>query len=305
MNFSDERNNILDRIAAVQHTEADIAALRQLLESGDRQIAVQLGKYNVNIGEGKEIHIGDRIYVEWNHEAIQKLLEVIQKQSDSIPLLPKELPQEDYLRLKNLLASGRWREANETTRRIILKAGQGEKEGWLSDEQIQNFPNSVLKFIDRLWLQYSDQRFGFSVQKRIFNECEQNPQAFGDRVGWYVGDAWISASQVIYPPANAPEGHLPWGIVSAIAIDNAALDAFVNGLRAFTKTTIRQDWQKQLLTDFMAVGGFLTGDKVDKEEFKRSLEYELSHDEAWWEGKRLEELKVRKLFSLFATCPSL
>jgi hypothetical protein len=55
----------------------------------------------------------------------------------------------------------------------------------------------------------------------------------------------------------------------------------------------------------MAVGGFLTGDKVDKEEFKRSLEYELSHDEAWWEGKRLEELKVRKLFSLLAACPNL
>jgi hypothetical protein len=53
----------------------------------------------------------------------------------------------------------------------------------------------------------------------------------------------------------------------------------------------------------MAIGGNLTGDRVDKEEFKRNLEYELSHDEAWWEGKRLEELKVRKLFSLLAACP--
>jgi GUN4-like/Effector-associated domain 10 len=297
---------ILDRIANNQHTQVDISTLRKALGVADnRQISLQLGKYNVNIGEGKEIHIGDRFYYEWNDEAIQKLLEVIQEQSDSIPLLPKELPQEDYLRLKNLLASGRWREANETTRTIILKVGKGEKEGWLTDEQIQHFPNSVLKFIDRLWLQYSDQRFGFSVQKRIFNECEKNPQAFGERVGWFIRDTWISASQVIYTPANTPEGHLPWGIMPVITMDNAALDAFVDGLRNITKPIVNNDWQKQFLADFMAFGGYFIGDKVDKEEFKRSLEYELSHDEAWWKGKRLEELKVRKLFSLLAACPNL
>jgi hypothetical protein len=141
------------------------------------------------------------------------------------------------------------------------------------------------------------------VQKRIGGECERDPQAFGDRVGWRIQEAWISASQVIYTPANAPEGHLPWGIMQVVTMDNAALNAFVQGLRTATKKTIQQDWQKQLLADFMAFGGILTGDRVDKEEFKRNLEYELSHDEAWCEGKRLEELKVRKLFSLLAACP--
>jgi hypothetical protein len=301
----DELINIIDRIATGKQTEADIAVLRQLLSADDRQIATQLGKYNVNITEGKDIHIGDRIYVEWNNEAIQKLLEVIQEQSDSIPFLPKELPQEEYIRLKNLLAAGRWREANDTTRTLVLKAAKAEKEGWLSDEQIQNFPCPVLKIIDNLWLQYSDRRFGLSVQKRIFNECEKNPQVFGDRVGWCIQNTWISASQVIHTSANAPDGHLPWGIVQVVTMDNAALDAFVFGLRTVTKTTVQHDWQKQLLADFMAFGGYFIGDRVDKEEFKRSLEYELSHDEAWWKGKRLEELKVGKLFSLLAACPNL
>jgi hypothetical protein len=88
-------------------------------------------------------------------------------------------------------------------------------------------------------------------------------------------------------------------------MDNAALDAFVFGLRAVTKTTVQHDWQKQILADFMEFGGSFIGDRVDKEDFKRSLEYELSHDEAWWKGKRLEELKVRKLFSLLAACPNI
>ncbi|NER25127.1 MAG: GUN4 domain-containing protein [Symploca sp. SIO1B1] len=305
MVFSEDLQQILNRIEKGQQTEKDIAILRQRLLASDQQSVTQLGKYNVNFGQGQDIQIGDRIYVEWNEEAIQKLVEVIQEQSNSIPLLPKELPQEDYMRLKNLLASGRWLEANQTTRTIIPKAVKKEKEGWLTDEQIQNFPCQVLQVIDSLWLQYSNGRFGFSVQKQICNECEKNPQTFGNRVGWRVKEVWISPSQVSYSPANAPEGHLPWGIMQVITADNAAFDAFVHGLRDITKTTMRQDWQKQLLADFMAFGGSLLGDKVDKEEFKRNLEYELSHDEAWWEGARLEELKVQKLFSLLAACPNL
>ena len=245
----------------------------------------------------------------FSHEKVEAESEkstVIQEKSDSIPLLPKELPQEEYIRLKNLLAAGRGREANDLTRTIILKAAKAEKEGWLSEEQIQNFSCPVLKVIDGLWLQYSDRRFGFSVQKRIFKECEKNPQAFGDRVGWCVQNTWISASQVTYTSANAPEGHLPWGVMPVITMDNAALNSFVTAQRAVTKAVVGSDWQKlQLIADFMAFGSSLLGDIVDKNEIKRNLEYELSHDQAWWEGKRLEELKVRKLFSLLEACPNL
>ena len=59
---SDELGNILDRIASTNHTEADIAALRQLLSSSDRQSLLQLGKYGINVGQGQDIQVGDRIY---------------------------------------------------------------------------------------------------------------------------------------------------------------------------------------------------------------------------------------------------
>ncbi|MBN4003308.1 GUN4 domain-containing protein [Nostoc sp. LPT] len=305
MTHSEHLKQILHQVENGQQTDEDITFLRQLLLTGDRQIVSQLGKYNINIGEGRDIHIGDHIYNQWDEQAIQALIEFIKNQFDSIPLLPRELPQQEYISLKNLLGSGRWREANDTTKIIILKTVNREQEGWLTDDNIQNFPSQVLQIIDRLWLQYSNQRFGFSVQKRIFNECEKNPQAFGDRVGWRIQETWISSSQIIVNPTHAPEGHLLWGIMQVVTMDNAPLNAFVHGLRNTTKTIMQQDWQKQLLADFMAFGGFLTGDKVDKEEFKRNLEYELSHDQAWWEGGRLEELKVRKLFSLLTACLNL
>ena len=78
---SEEINSVLNRIEAGKCTDADIAILREVLSSGDRQVTLQLGKYNVNIGDGKEIHIGDRIYNQWDEEAMKALVKAIQEKS--------------------------------------------------------------------------------------------------------------------------------------------------------------------------------------------------------------------------------
>jgi hypothetical protein len=67
--MSDELIAILDHIAKGQHTDGDIEILRQLLVSGDHQLMLQLGKYNVNIGVGKDIRIGDHYYHESDQNA--------------------------------------------------------------------------------------------------------------------------------------------------------------------------------------------------------------------------------------------
>ena len=82
MSATNELKIILDRIASGQYEEADIETLRRLLSSSNyqnSQIVRQLGKYNVNIGQGKDIHIGDRIYPQWNDEAIQALVQAIRQ----------------------------------------------------------------------------------------------------------------------------------------------------------------------------------------------------------------------------------
>ena len=75
----EEINSILNGIVAGEYTDADIAVLREVLSSGNNQVTLQLGKYNVNIGDGKEIYIGDSIYQQWDEEAIQALLKAIQQ----------------------------------------------------------------------------------------------------------------------------------------------------------------------------------------------------------------------------------
>ena len=79
--LSEEINSILERVADRQYTDADLATLREALNASDRQVIWQLGKYNINIEEGKEIHIGDCIYQQWDEQAIQALIKVIQKVS--------------------------------------------------------------------------------------------------------------------------------------------------------------------------------------------------------------------------------
>lgn len=91
-------NNVINRIAAGKHTDADITVLREVLSSNDTQAVTQLGKYNVNIIGGKEIHIGDHIYHQWDEQAIQALVKAIQKVNWQCVA---SLTENDYTQVKN------------------------------------------------------------------------------------------------------------------------------------------------------------------------------------------------------------
>ncbi|MEG4836740.1 serine/threonine-protein kinase [Microcoleus sp. B9-D4] len=125
----------------------------------------------------------------------------------------------DYTRLRDLLAAGKWKEADEETLKVMLKAARQEKEGWFTKDSIENFPCDDLRTIDQLWVKYSQGRFGFSVQKKIWlevggkvdydTECK-----LGDRVGWRKGGQWLDYSNLTFKIA-AQAGHLPWALAHA------------------------------------------------------------------------------------------
>ncbi|WP_063800830.1 GUN4 domain-containing protein [Mastigocoleus testarum] len=121
----------------------------------------------------------------------------------------------NYIHLQYLLKAGKWKEADKETQAVMLQATVREKEAWLDIESIQNFPCTDLCTIDRLWLKYSGGRFGFSVQKRIWESLGGNSNAnyetwckFGDQLGWRIKDNWLN---YIYHQFNLKQspGHLP------------------------------------------------------------------------------------------------
>ncbi len=93
---SDELNTIIERIASGTQTATDVEALRVALTNCNQDL-LQLGKYNVNIGQGQDIHIGDRTYVTWNEEAIQALIEVVQKLQSTTQTPTPQLASVDEL----------------------------------------------------------------------------------------------------------------------------------------------------------------------------------------------------------------
>ncbi|XZN97293.1 MAG: GUN4 domain-containing protein [Microcoleus sp.] len=123
----------------------------------------------------------------------------------------------DYINLRNLLAAKKWQEADEETARVMLKVAGREKEGWLDTESIDNFPCEDLRTIDQLWVKYSNGRFGFSVQKRIYKSLGGTRDydkkvwfAFGEKVGWRKNNKWLYYKDLTFSE-KAPEAHLPVG----------------------------------------------------------------------------------------------
>ena len=123
----------------------------------------------------------------------------------------------DYKLLRDLLAEGKWRKANETTFDLILKASDREAAGWMTAESMEKFPCWDMGTIDKLWKQYSKGHFGFSVQFPIYLSTGNQPgkvdvkayQSFGDRVGWRKGGEWILFKDNLTYDLGSPKGHLP------------------------------------------------------------------------------------------------
>ena len=146
------------------------------------------------------------------------------------PKTPKQLaptePEDDlssekginYRNLRDLLKAGKWKQADqETADRMCEAMGQRKRYQSLipiTEEELRAFPCADLKTIDALWVKYSNGRFGFSVQKKIWQECDKpidskdkNWNKFGDIVGWRSG-LWMSCGDTKYD-SMAPHGHLP------------------------------------------------------------------------------------------------
>jgi hypothetical protein len=145
----------------------------------------------------------------------------------------------DYTRLRDLLREGKWKEADQETANVMLKAAgkNAEKRGYLNLDEIRNFPCKDLLTIDRLWVHFSGGKLGFSVQKQIWLEvggkldfgkdekaARSAFQKMCDRNGWRVEGSYISSNQVIFD-TSAPEGHLPSHLPDFdMRFDTSALD---------------------------------------------------------------------------------
>lgn len=113
----------------------------------------------------------------------------------------------------------------------MLKVCNQEENGWLRVEDIKQFPCIDLHTINRLWVWYSSGRFGFSIQKRIWqsvggksNTSWETYCPEGECVGWRVRNRWLDEWNLTYT-LGAPIRHLP-----ALGEDRSRITVHLRGV---------------------------------------------------------------------------
>ncbi|WP_013324701.1 GUN4 domain-containing protein [Gloeothece verrucosa] len=123
-----------------------------------------------------------------------------------------------YEKLQKALLEGDWFEADLETIKIILDLTGKDKDN-LKPEDIQYFPVASLKVIDKLWLKYSQGKFGFTVQLKIYQQLGGNLdttiakdqkliEKWGEQLGWRDNHQWRKCDELDYS-FNAPTGCHP------------------------------------------------------------------------------------------------
>jgi hypothetical protein len=138
----------------------------------------------------------------------------------------------DYSNLKKLLVEKKWKQADKETARLMCLAVTNQEKSLnllehsadpyteLSKSEIENLPIVDLDTIDSLWLEYSEKKFGFSIQKEIYESLGGTQEfdgeirdKFGKETGWrvYQNDNyfWRRSDKFVYNYEKAPKGHLP------------------------------------------------------------------------------------------------
>jgi len=117
-----------------------------------------------------------------------------------------------YDQLLNYLASASWREADRETYRLMITT-VGKEDGQPFERvDLENFPYKDLRSIDQLWVKYSNSRWGFSVQKRIWQgygkpmSDNNDWKKFCARVGWRKNNAWVRYNDLTFDLKNSLEG---------------------------------------------------------------------------------------------------
>ena len=151
----------------------------------------------------------------------------------------------DYTRLRNLLSAGNWKEADHETARVMQKVVQRSE---MQIQDIENFPCTDLHTIDQLWVQYSQGRFGFSIQKKIYESSgglvapngynSETWAVFAKRVSWYKiyprGLVVLLGNSNLTFALSAPVGHLPGSLLPSNNTGSiGCFTAFASSIFAF------------------------------------------------------------------------
>jgi len=111
-------------------------------------------------------------------------------------------------KLTKYLKSHNWKKADEETAELLSQLKEKKIGKYLFNSDIEKLPCETLKLIDQLWVKYSNGHFGFSVQKRIYQEVNGDYIQFCERIGWLSYRPHCDGLDLSFS-IKAPKGNLP------------------------------------------------------------------------------------------------
>ncbi|MDJ0843060.1 GUN4 domain-containing protein [Crocosphaera sp.] len=122
-----------------------------------------------------------------------------------------------YRKLEELLKNKQFKEADYETYKLMIETVGKEEGQEFNTEDFSTFPCEDLRTLDQLWAKYSNGKFGFSIQQKIWLECggkvDYNTEhQLGNRLGWCKDGKWVNLnySDLSFKLLKTtPVGHLP------------------------------------------------------------------------------------------------
>lgn len=117
----------------------------------------------------------------------------------------------DYRLLQELLVEQDFQTADSLTRQKMCElAGEGAiARKYVYFTEVATFPIEDLRTIDALWRVYSEGKFGFSVQRKLWISVGEDFPKLWPKIGWKNGNDWTKYPEGFIWTLDAPIGHLP------------------------------------------------------------------------------------------------
>jgi hypothetical protein len=117
----------------------------------------------------------------------------------------------DLSPLQALLAQQQFEKADQLTSKMMcqLASNDAATRGWIYFSEIQAIAILDLQAIDQLWSIYSEAKFGFMVQRRLWLSLGKKWEDFWLQIGWKKDGSFTRYPGGFSWNLKAPKGHLP------------------------------------------------------------------------------------------------
>ncbi|MBD2415551.1 hypothetical protein FACHB389_05580 [Nostoc calcicola FACHB-389] len=255
MTDSLELLTILDRILNGSQDEKDVAILRQYLKASGSQNVVQLGKYNVNIGEGKDIHIGGKVYQGADAQTIRSIfLEVLSHNTRQLEIdwhnISQAMLSEQQRLTTNPLTSGEG--ITYRTEQVYVPLGLVErKKQSRRSEDVSPEQGSELYRETEITQTFEHQQFLEQVLRQ-----RQSPKSQGRRIA-IIGEPGAGKTTLLQQIAQWVSGEMAQSVViwvSLADLQGGELESYLLEvwLQAVARKVGQAEASTQVKDDFVA-----------------------------------------------------